>query len=440
MDAEVQELSEGLAEAVTAVREIGARLEQKHDALDIDSIKKMDETINDLGGKIGDLETMKVGQEKANKHIEAIKEQMAILAASSVGQGGKGMATPEHRHAFNNYLRQADNDGAPRYKGNLSDVADEIIQKDFYGVAEDEKDFVKKTMFAGNDGNGGFLVPSEFGGLIIARVFETSPIRSIASTMTTSAKEVEFVIDDDEAGATFVGEVEVRAVTSTPTIGQVIISAHELAARPQVTQGLLDDAGIDVEAFLGRKVGDRFTRRENNTFVVGTGSKTPQGFLNLPAWASAGVYERHKIEQVNSGTAGDFTADSFKDLKGSLTETYQPGAVWVMKRDSWTDVTKLKDSQGRFLFDMISNFRDGDSLQILGKRVVLADDMPVKAADSLSVVYGDFNEGYMIVDRIGIRVLRDPFTNPPFVRFYTTKRVGGDVLNFEALKIMKLAA
>ncbi|MEE8263265.1 MAG: phage major capsid protein [Gammaproteobacteria bacterium] len=416
------------------VREIGERLEEKHDAIDVDKVSKLDEKVGEISEEISKLNVLKIGQEKAAVSLEEMKEQMAVMAAQgdSSGEGTDEKA----KAAFGGFLRSTKNEDA--YADMIGDIADGLLKKEFHCFGDN--DLVKKNLVVGNDGNGGFLAPTEFGGIIIARIFETSPVRTVANVMTTAMSEIEFILDDDEPDADWVGEISNRADTNTPTVGQVIIPAHELFAQPKASQKLLDDAGIDIEAWLAGKVSRKFSRVENTAFVIGNGSQKPRGFLDYADRAVADVYERNTVEQVASGFSASFDSDSFKTLQNSLIEDYQGSAVWMMKRATWSDVTKLKDSQNRYLFDMISNFRDGDVLQVLGHQVILADDMPVQAADSLSVVYADFGEFYTIVDRIGIRVLRDPFTSKPFVKFYTTKRTGAAVTNFEAGKIMKLAA
>lgn len=435
---EIEQLTKDLGEAVTEVRAIGERLEKENkdaDALDKETIAKLDETIGEISTKLADFDVMKEGQEKAAASLEEVKEQMAVLAAK--GDKADPAATAEAgQKAFGSFLRL--DDGHIKYAEEFGDVIDALIAKEFKHVGDHE--FVKKSMTVGNNPNGGYLAPTEFGGVIMGRIFETSPVRAVANVMTTGASEIEFVLDDDEAEAGWVGEVQARPDTDNPQVGQIIIPAHEIYASPKASQKLLDDAGVDIEAWLARKVSTKFSRVENTAFVTGDGSQKPKGFLDYPAWAVAGTYERGAVEQVNSGTSADFDGDSFKSLQNSLIEDYQGSAVWMMKRSTWANVTKLKDSTGRYLFETFSNFRDGDQLQVLGKTVRLADDMPAQAADSLSVVYGDFGEFYTVVDRIGVRILRDPFTSKPFVKFYTTKRTGGAVTNYQAGKIMKLAS
>jgi HK97 family phage major capsid protein len=181
------------------------------------------------------------------------------------------------------------------------------------------------------------------------------------------------------------------------------------------------------------------TRTENTAFVLGDGSQKARGFLALPAWGAAGVYERFKLEQINSGVSASFTGDGVKALQNAVIEAYQPGSIFGIKRASFVQITTLKDGNGAYLLNPLS-LAQGDDKILLGKPVVFMDDIPAIAADALAMVYGDFSVGYTVVDRIGFRVIRDEVTAKPFVLFYTTKRTGGDVTNYEALKIQKLAA
>ena len=437
-DIDIEKLSKDLDDAVTEVRSISDRLEEKHDGLDAEAVTKLDEKIEDLSQQVADFNVLKESSEKASEQLEEVKEQMAVLAAK--GEAPDEGTCQKAAAAFANMLRaKGDKDPAiSEYEAMMDEITDGILAKEFKHVAD--SDFVKKTMTVGNDGNGGYLAPTEFGGIVMGRIFETSPVRAEANVMTTSASEIEFVLDDDEPDAGWVGEISTRDDTNTPGVGQIIIPAHEIYAQPKASQKLLDDSGVDIEAWLAGKVASKFRRVENTAFVVGDGSQKAKGFLAYPAWAVAGTYERNAVEQINSGTSASFEGDSFKTLQNALIEDYQTSAVWMMKRSTWANVTKLKDSTGRYLFETFSNFRDGDQLQILGRPVRLADDMPAQGADSLSVVIADFSEFYTVVDRIGIRILRDPFTSKPFVKFYTTKRTGGAVTNYEAGKIMKLAA
>jgi len=200
---------------------------------------------------------------------------------------------------------------------------------------------------------------------------------------------------------------------------------------------MLDDAGFDIESWLTKKVTEKLSRVENTAFVSGTGVNSPKGVLGYTKWTTNGTYERNKIEQVISGTDGEFTADGLIDTQNALKEDYQGNASWLIKRASFGSIIKLKNGQGEYLINPFLLAQGGDKV-LLGKPVVFANDVAAVATDALCAVYGDFKQGYTIVDRFGFRVIRDEFTSKPYVKFYTTKRVGGACTNYEALKINKL--
>jgi HK97 family phage major capsid protein len=243
------------------------------------------------------------------------------------------------------------------------------------------------------------------------------------------------------------GEEESRSVTATPKIGLLSIPTHEQYAMPKVTQTMLDDSVIDIAAWLQMKTNDIISRTENTAFVSGNGSKKPEGFLNLSAWTTVGTYERGKLEHISSGVNGTsaglgLVADKIIEVQDSLLEAYQEGAVWVMNRMTWSKVKTLKDGSGQYLLDR-DLLKTNTSPMLLGKPVVFSTDM-AKPSDyttgTLAIAYGNFKRGYQIVDRTGIRVLRDPLTAKPYIQFYTTKRVGGAVKNYQAIKLLKLSA
>lgn len=324
------------------------------------------------------------------------------------------------------------------------DVVDGVIKLQMKGALYGVDSYVReneiKTLIAGNNPQGGYFIRPERSAVMIKRIFETSPVRSVANIVSTSSDSMEFLIDDNEAtSGGWVGETQSRGETGTPNIGMLTIPVHEQFAQPKATQKMLDDAGFDIESWLSGKVTRKMSRFENTAFVVGDGSQKPRGFLNLPAWTTSGVYQRGAIEQVVSGEAGAFSADGVKALQNALIEDYQASAVFGIQRASWEQIITLKDGNGAYLLDPRS-MKVGDDLTLLGKRVLFMNDMPSIAADALAMVYGDFTAGYTIVDRIGFRVIRDELTDKPFIKFYTTKRTGGDVTNYESLKIQKLAS
>jgi len=218
---------------------------------------------------------------------------------------------------------------------------------------------------------------------------------------------------------------------------------HEIYAAPKSTQKLLDDSSINVESWLVDHVADKFGRTENTAFVNGNGVGKPRGFLTYPVSTDADdVRAWGTMEYTPSGASGAFASsdpgDALIDLQYSLNSGYRPSAVWLMNRAVAGEVRKFKDTQGRYMW--ADGLQPGQPPSLLGHSVILAEDMPDLAADSLSVAFGDFRRGYIIADRHEMRVLRDPYSDKPFTIFYTYKRCGADVANYECIKILKMAA
>jgi HK97 family phage major capsid protein len=288
--------------------------------------------------------------------------------------------------------------------------------------------------------DGGYLVQPTYDSIRKTREFETSPLRQLASVQTIGTDSLIIPVDQDEAAAAWVGERQTRTLQNTPEIKQIKIEAHELEAFQAASTKILDDASLNLETWLAKHQSDKFARTEATAFISGNASNRPKGILSYAAWTANGTYEFNKIEQVNSKAAAALTADGLKDLQNSLSEGYQPGAAWIMKRATFGVITKLKQGTGEYLFNRALSNNVGQPFDLLGAPVYFASDMEAISANNLPIAYGDFKRGYQIVDRIGIRMLRDPYTNRPFINFIATKRVGGGVFNFEAIKLQKVAA
>jgi HK97 family phage major capsid protein len=343
--------------------------------------------------------------EKANAEITLLSDQVKAMqtamnrktvgASDEVATG----SSPELRKAFNAYVRKG-------------------VDTEF------------KALSVQSDPDGGFLVMPEMASEIVKKVFESSPIRSIASVQSISSDSLEMIQDTDEMASGWVGEVAARPATNTAQIKKIIIPVHELYANPLASQKLLDDANVNVEAWIAEKVAEKFGRDEATAFVVGNGVGKPRGFMDYAAGTGFG-----QIEQVVSGSAALLTADGLISLFYALKAPYQANATWLMKRATVAAVRKFKDLQNQYLWQ--PSLQVGSPEMFLGRPLMQADDIAAEGANALAVAVGDFKAGYQIVDRFGIRVLRDPYSSKPYVAFYTTKRVGGDVKNFEAIKIGK---
>lgn len=395
------------------------------------------EAVTDLAQKLQD-EQAKVKSMQEQVDFMSKKISRFSLGSNEIQKERENKFKDE----FTRYLRK----GEMLNNEICEDIVKSTITDKFLGFNSVEKENITKNLVAGSNPDGGYFVRPDFSNQLVTRIFETSPIRQYANVVTTNSDVYIAGIDDNQpTDGGWVGEVSSRDTTSTPQIGLLEIPVHEIYAQPLASQKMIDDAGFDLEAWLSRKVVEKISRDENTAFVAGDGSRKPKGFLSYPDYTAAqkadsnGAYGRKAIERVNSGTNGAITADGIKFLQNSLKEDYQANAIFGVRRKSFEDVITLKDNQDRYIFNT-RFLQEERTLSLLGRPVVFMNDMPDVATDSLSMVYGDFSMGYTIVDRFGIRVLRDAYTSKPYVKYYTTKRVGGDVSNYEAIKLLQLSA
>jgi HK97 family phage major capsid protein len=291
-----------------------------------------------------------------------------------------------------------------------------------------------KALIVGSDPDGGYLVTPEMGNKIITKLFESSPIRQLAATESISTDAIEWLVDYDEAGAEWEEETIATTNADTPTWNKKRITVHPLATRPKISQQMIEDSSINIESWLSGKVGDKMARTEATAFVNGSGVGRPRGFLTY----NDGTDTWGQIDQINMGEAATLTADGFVSVKYGLIEQYLNRGTWLMNRSTVQAAMKLKDGNGQYIWKP-SMIADDPSSNILGLPVRMGTDMPAVAANALSVALADWKEAYMIVDRIGVSVQRDPYTAKPLVEFYFRKRVGGDVTNYQAIVIGKVA-
>jgi HK97 family phage major capsid protein len=300
-----------------------------------------------------------------------------------------------------------------------------------------------KALSVSTDSEGGYAVSATMSDQITQTLFSTSPVRPYARIVTVQSDAFEELVDKSDLEAQWAGETAARPETATPQLAKLRIPVREIYANPKATQQLLDDASIDVEAWLSAKLADKFARLENAAFVGGNGVTQPRGIVSYPATTDADATRAWgTLQYVASGASGAFAAsnpaDKLIELVYALKAEYRAGAVWLMNRDCARRVRQFKDGQGNYLWQPATTAAQPEML--LGFPVVLAEDMPAIAANSFSVAFGNLRAGYTIVDRAGVSVLRDPYSAKPHVLFYTRKRVGGDVVNFEAIKLLKFSA
>lgn len=299
---------------------------------------------------------------------------------------------------------------------------------------------VRADLKKSDDSNGGYLVPKEWDRTITDKLRTVSPLRKLFKVQTTSKPKFSKLYNMHGAGSGWVGEEDTRAKTDTPTFKSLDFDTGEIYANPAATQQMLDDAEINLEAFLADEVKTEFAVAENKAFISGDGQKgKPTGLLTYAeGGTNATKHPLGAIKVVKSGNAAAVTADSVIDLVYSLPAEYSQGAGFMMNRKTLAAVRKLKDGQGNYLWQ--PSYQQDQPSTLCGYPVYEVADMPDVAANALCIAFGDFNRAYMILDRKGVSILRDPYTNKPFVQFYTTKRVGGGVDNPEACVLLKVAA
>ncbi len=295
-----------------------------------------------------------------------------------------------------------------------------------------------KAMVAGTGADGGYLVPEETEREIGKRLIAASPIRAISGIRTISAATYKKPFATTGFASGWVGETDARTQTNTPTLAELEFPAMELYAMPAATQTLLDDSAVDLDQWIAQEVESAFAAQESAAFVTGDGDKKPTGFLHGTkvaedswAWGSIGY--------VPTGISGDFAAeapaDELIELVYALKAGYRQNARFVFNRRTQASLRKLKDADGRYIW--MPPAEAGGDATLLGFPVTEAEDMPDIGADAFPIAFGDFRRGYLVVDRLGVRVLRDPYSAKPYVLFYTTKRVGGGVQDFDAIKLLK---
>jgi HK97 family phage major capsid protein len=344
------------------------------------------------------------------------------IAAANLGGGAGDTRTPEQRAyatAFDRFFRKGDGAEA------LKDLS------------------VKAAMQTQSDPDGGYMVTPEMEKAIDRILQAVSAMRSIAQVRPISTGEYKKLVSQGGATAGWVGERQARPETNSPTLAELTFQAMELYAEPSATQTLLDDAYVDLGQWLGDEVSITFDEQEGAAFITGNGVAKPRGILSYATVDDVTAYTWGKIGYYKTGAAATFAADpngldALVNISQGLKRGYRNNAAWLMNRFTAGTVRKLKDSQGHYQWQPSTQI--GQPGTLLGYPLVDDDNMPDVGAGAYPVAFGDWKRAYIIVDRMGVRVLRDPYTNKPHVMFYTTKRVGGGVQNFEAFKLLLVSA
>jgi len=366
----------------------------------------------------GDIESQGTEIKALRSDVDGLKGQMGDISAASARpalDGAKGSArSAQARDFVTKYLRHGDHKG--------------IELKSFNGTTGPE---------------GGFAVPQEIDAMIGRTLLDISPIRSIATVVQTGSAGYRKLVTNGGTPSGWVSETASRDETDTPNFNEIAPPTGELYANPAASQAMLDDAAFDVEAWLADEIAREFARAEGSAFIGGSGVNQPRGFLNAAVTDEPDEdREFGTLQYIPSGSSGAFAGtdpeDALVDLVHMLKPAYRQGAAFVLNSATLAQIRKFKTADGAFLWQ--PGLAAGQPDTLLGYPVVEAEDMPDIAADSLSVAFGNFRAGYLIAERSATNILRDPFTNKPFVHFYATKRVGGQVMNSEAIKLLQFSA
>ena len=364
-------------------------------------------------------------EEKVNRLNESIEAHQRWMDQATLRSARPALAPKvaepdnsvarEHKSAFEAYVRTGESGGLRQLE--------------------------TKAMSAGSNPDGGYTVPVEIDHVIGARLTAISPIRSIAGQRTISGNVYKKPFMTSGPAVGWVGETAARPQTGTPTLDELSFPAMELYAMPAATASLLEDSAVNIEQWLAGEVEQVFAQQEGAAFVNGDGSNKPKGFLSYTTVDNAS-WTWGNIGYLATGAAGAFPASNPSDVLIDLAYAVRPGyrqnGTFVMNRKTQSGIRKFKDTTGNYLWQ--PPVTAGGRASLMGFPLLDAEDMPDVAANSLSIAFGDFGRGYLVVDRAGVSVLRDPYTAKPYVLFYTTKRVGGGVQDFDAIKLLKFAA
>lgn len=369
----------------------------------------------------GFLNAFKGFQSEVKQSLQHQEERLTMLDRKQMTFGRPALATSAevevpHKKAFGAYLRSGDDDG-------------------LRGLVLEGK-----AMSTAVAADGGYLVDPQTADTIRSMLVSTSSLRAVANVVQVEATSFDVLIDRTEVGSGWATEVGAQAETGTPTIERISIKLHELSAMPKASQRLLDDSAFDVEGWLARKIATRFIRAEAGAFINGDGVDKPRGIL-LPAKVANAAWTWGNLGYIPTGAAADFAtanaSDCIVNLVYALGADYRANGTFLMNSKTAGAVRKMKDADGRFMWG--DSLQAGEPARLMGYPVLICEDMPDVGANTYPIAFGDFTAGYTIAERPDLRILRDPFSAKPNVLFYANKRVGGDITDFAAIKLLKVA-
>lgn len=358
--------------------------------------------------------------------LQAAVDQANIMAAARAMGAGTTEAgaapDPAYSTVFSNFMRLGNDEAQVRSMN-----------------ADTGRAMIHASMNSGSDSAGGFLAPVEWDRQISSVLRPLSPMRRIATVVTTSVRAYSTLWDNRGWGSGWVGEAAARPETTATTFGQLVFGHGEIYAMPTITQQALDDALLDMGVWISDQLSGEFAYQEGPAFIAGNGVNKPYGFLTYTTGsANAAVHPAGAIPVSTVAAAAAITADELVDVVYALAAPYRQNATWLMNSATAGKIRKMKDSDNNYIWQR--SLVLGQPEALLGYPVEIDENMPDLVAGAMPIAFGDFRRGYIINDRQGTRILRDPYTNKPYVNFYATKRVGGGVRDPKAFRVVKMAA
>ena len=357
--------------------------------------------------------------------IDDINARIAAGISPGSGQDNQTLTAPDPQYStlFASWFRKGDQESDLKAANGTGD-----------------RQAIQAAMQSGTDSAGGYLAPVEWDRRVNKALTPVSPMRRIARVIPTTVRAYSTLYSKDGWGSGWVGETAARPATATPTLDPLTFPHGEIYANPGITQNLLDDADFNLEAWLATEVAEEFGKQEGIAFLAGNGVNKPRGLLTyVEGGASADHHPGGNLTVVVSGAATALpSADGLIDFVYGLPSPYRQNARWLMNSMTAAAIAKMKDGDGNYLWR--ETYVAGQPATLLGYAVEIDENMPDVAAGAIPIAFGDFQRGYVINDRQGVRILRDPYTAKPYVHFYTTKRVGGGVDDPKAIRLLKIAA
>lgn len=379
--------------------------------------KTNDERLEALESKGSTDALLEEKTQKLNEALDSLDDRMIAVEKmlarphDSFGDAPKDERLLEYKTAFKQYMCKGDTSGF-----------DELRTKDFQ---------------IGVDADGGYAVPEQLDRNILKLMKDRSPMRQVCSQMSIGGVEYRQLVDIGGTTSGWVGETDPRPKTNTPQFTEIRPVMGEIYANPAATQTALDDVFFNAEQWLSEAVAEEFAKQEALAFLSGDGSMKPKGILAHPQAAQNDATRPFgTLELMSAATAGTITGDDLIGIIYKLKPAYRTKARWMMNRATQAVIRMLKDDNKRYLWQ--PSLELGQPASLLGYPITENEDMADVGASGIPVLFGDFASAYVIVDRMGIRTLRDPYTNKPFVHFYSTKRVGGMLRNSESLKLLSV--